>query len=65
MLDPAGGLHGMISRLPGEEEKPRKVSGVKGSKAQDLHEGEVRGRGQERGLWCGRRVTELHSVKLF
>lgn len=46
MLDTAGGLHGMMSRLPVEEERPRKVSEVKGSKAQGLHESEARGRGQ-------------------
>lgn len=32
MLDTTGGLHGMMSRLPGEEERPRKVSEVKGSR---------------------------------
>lgn len=62
MLDTAGGLQGMLSRLPGEEERPRKVSEVRGSKAQGLHEGEGKGKRREKGLWCGR-VT--YSTALY
>lgn len=43
----------MLSRLPGEEERPRKVSEVRGSKAQGLHEGEGKGRGGRKGCGVG------------
>lgn len=65
MLDTAGSLHGMLSRLPGEQERPRKASEVRRSKAQGLREGEGKRKRREKGLWCGRRIAELHSAELF
>lgn len=50
MLGAAEVLDGMTSRLPGREERPRKVSEVRGSKAQGLHEDEGKRKDHEKDL---------------
>lgn len=70
MLSAAEGLDQTItsSQVQPNQERKRgqeELQGPGGLRLEVSRKVKAKGRGQEKGLWCDRRISECHSVKLL